>query len=117
MAQVIWFYESFKMIFFSREYLGRGSLQCVVGVDLHLSWFCLQINRCTTPSHLIKKGGGIYSNLLGKFSNSATLPTRRLVSVTEGIDDDVLGDDGDDDLGRRVRENTTVKGGVGGSRH
>ena len=74
MAQVIGFYESFKMIFFSREYLGRGSLQCVVGVDLHLSWFCLQVNRCTTPSHLIKKGGGIYSNLLGKFINSATLP-------------------------------------------
>ena len=75
MAQVIGFYESFKMMtFLSLEYLGRSSLQCVVGVYLHLSWFCLQINRCTTPSHLIKKGGGICSNLLGKFINSATLP-------------------------------------------
>ena len=40
-----------------------------------------------------------------------------MVSVKEGVDDDVFGDDGDDDLGRRVRENTTVKGGVGGPRH
>ena len=40
-----------------------------------------------------------------------------MVSVKEGVDDDVLGDDGDDDLGRRVRQNPTVKGGVGGSRH
>ena len=41
----------------------------------------------------------------------------RLASVKEGVDDDVHGDDGDDDLGRRVRENTTVNGSVGGSRH
>ena len=55
--------------------------------------------------------------LIGWFFNSAILPTRRQVSVKEGVDDDVLGDDGDDDLGRRVRENTTVKGGVGAPRH
>ena len=42
-----------------------------------------------------------------------------MVSVKEDVDDDAHDDvhDGDDDLGRRVRENTTVKGRVGGPRH
>ena len=73
-----------------------------------------QMHDATSPGH--ERWWNVFQSTWVVF-NSATLPTRRLVSVKEGVDDDVLGDDGDDDLGRRVRENTTVKGGVGGSRH